>query len=175
MTRRHIRFERSIFSLAGWLFADLLLVLALVFLATSSPWIAGARAKPQPTPSPVICGMDKVPQFVTVAVSDPSGLRVPTQNAIKSFAANIRHSNLTRNAKRIAGLVEVFGGSADVGDGVSFASGAIIALKAMIGQHFIFSSQTAFFKPLWDGTLRSNQVSIYVFYFVVAPSCTSSK
>jgi hypothetical protein len=163
------------FSLAGWLFADLLLALTIVFLASSASWVPQAGAKPSP---PVICGLDgKHPQDFVLTVSDPNGLRAspPSRGTANRLANDLKHSQLKKNANRMAGFVEIFGGSPDVGDGTTFASGAIYALKHWPPAHFLFSSSTVFFKALWDGGINWNQLHIYVFYFLVAQSCNTSQ
>lgn len=165
--------RQSIYSLAGWLFADLLLALTIIFLAISAPWVIAAPK--QPPPPPTICGMDQNPTVAKLTVSDPYGLRARSTGALNGFANEVRHSALSRKSKNIAGFVEVFGGSSDVGDGVTFAGGAIQSLRILAKSRFIFTSQTAFFKPLWDGTLASNQVVIYVFFFKLSASCTANK
>lgn len=161
------------FALGGWLFADLLLVLTLIFLATSTPWQT-AQGKGSITPTPINCGIDGNFQEVTVTVSDPYGLRAETSGAFASFASDLRRSDLRKNQNRIAGLVEVFGGSQDVNDGTNFAAGAIAAMKTETHGHFLFSPQTAFFKPLWTGGANFNQVVIFVFYYVFAQKCASN-
>lgn len=167
-TRNRTRSQRSIFALAGWLFADLLLVLSMLFLANSAAW---AKVNPPPPP-PQICGMEQTAATLTLVAPNPFGLRAQTSSALNSFATVVKRSSLSKNSGRIAAFVEVFGGSTiSPSDGSNFASGAIRALKLLANQHFIFTSQTAYFKPLWDGTLRDSQVTIYVFFFHLSASC----
>ena len=159
----------GIFPLAGWLFTDLLLAMMMIFL------VASANGVPRKvTPPPVICGIDPKYQEVVVSVNDPYGVRSQTTDAMNSFFANVRNNrDLRRNTGRVAGVVEVFGGSSDVNDGVNFAAGAIQSLRRHSDGRFIFTSRTVYFKPLWDGGLNASQVRIYVFYFIVAPSCST--
>lgn len=165
------------FALGGWLFADLLLALTMLFLATTSAWSSPAKVVTvTPTPVPQICGINQSPMLLKITAPDAFGLRAspPARSAIASFDGSVRQQ-LGRQAKNIAGFVEVFGGSyagaADVGDGISLASGAIAALQALAAQRFVFSRQTAYFKALWDGTLLPNQVVIYIFFFQLSPVC----
>lgn len=118
------------------------------------------------------------PLLLTVAAPDANGLRAapPTSSAVASFDDSVRQE-LKGQAKNVAGFVEVFGGSfagsVDVGNGIALASGAINALHALASQHFVFSQQTAYFKALWDGTLQSNQVAIYIFFFQLSTVCAN--
>ena len=172
MLRSRRRAQQNIFALGGWLFADLLLVLTLIFLALSGPWqTAQGKATLTPTPKPVLCGLDSAYQEVLVTVSDPIGLRNQTHSAFTSFAGDLQRSDLRKNKHRIAGLVEVFGGSSNVDDGVNFATGAIAAMKTEVYNRFIFTTQTDFFKPLWSGAIGSNQLDIFVFYYAFAQKC----
>lgn len=162
----------SIFPLAGWLFTDLLLAMMMIFLVASANGVPTILA--QKPPEPVICGIDPAYQDVVVTVSDPYGVRSQSASAMNSFFSDVEHNSGLRQSashNKSAGVVEVFGGSGDVSDGVAFADGAIRSLKQHANGRFLFSSRSAFFKPLWDGTIQANQVRIYVFYFVVSSSC----
>jgi len=170
MARQYNRWRQNMFALGGWLFADLLLVLTLIFLATSAPW--QMQGNGLTTPTPIICGIKSDSQEVTITVSDPFGLRNQTSAAFASFANDLRQSDLQKNKTQIAGLVEVFGGSGDVNDGTNFAAGAIAAMKTETHSHFIFSPRTVFFKPLWTGGANDNQLVIYVFYYALAQKCS---
>lgn len=173
--REHTR--RNLFALGGWLFADLLLALTMLFLSATSAWSSPAKLA-TPTPAPQICGISQSPLMLTIAAPDAFGLRAspPTASSIESFTGSVRQE-LQGQANNVAGFVEVFGGSyagsVDVGDGVALASGAISALRVLASQHFIFSQQTAYFKALWDGTLQSNQVAIYIFFFQLSAVCAN--
>lgn len=174
MMRRRKRAQWGIFPLAGWLFTDLLLAMMMLFLVSGTLGVPNPPTSKSktPTPPPVVCGIDPNYHTALVTVSDPQGLRSRTASALNSFFSDVeKNSNLRKDSGHIAGVVEVFGGSSDVADGVNFASGAIQSLKNHANGRFIFSSRTAYFKPLWDGTIQSNQVRIYVFYYMLAVSC----
>ena len=178
MRRRRRRVEWGIFPLAGWLFTDLLLAMMMVFLITSRDGIPNVKpvvrstVTATATPPPVVCGIDKNYREALVTVSDPYGVRALNPSAMNSFFNDVKaNGTLQSDAHRVAGVVEVFGGSGDVGDGVSFAAGAIQSLKDHSDGQFIFSSRTVYFKPLWDGTIKYNQVRIYLFYYILAASC----
>ncbi len=164
----------GIFPLAGWLFTDLLLALTLLFLVTSVTGVAKPLPSPKVTPTPVICGVDPKYESAIVTSRDPDGVRNQTPDAMNSFFADVQHSDLQKYQGRLVGVAEVFGGSPDVGDGITFAAGAIKSLSAHSNGSFLFYSRTVFFRPLWDGELESDQVRIYVFFLTVAAtSCAS--
>lgn len=173
MMRRHKRTQWGIFPLAGWLFTDLLLAMMMLFLVSGTLGIPNPSPTIKaPTPAPVVCGIDPKYHTALVTVSDPYGLRNQSAAALNSFFTDVKNNTtLQHDDGHVAGVVEVFGGSSNVGDGVTFAAGAIQSLKNHANGQFIFSSRTAYFKPLWDGTIQPNQVRIYVFYYILAASC----
>lgn len=160
------------FSLAGWLFADLFLVLTMLFFTSSVPWVIH---NPQP-PQQQICGMERKINLVVISVPDPSGLRQQSASASRSFNDVVKQK-LRGDARKIAGFVEVFGGNPynNFSDGQRFAAGAIHALKQLTSQHFIFTSQTLYFDPQWSGSLPTYQVKIYISYFLLSTSCQGAK
>lgn len=157
------RRSHDIFSLAGWLFADMLLVLTLIFIVVEPPWVG-------PPPPPVICGVQQSAQVVYVHVSDPGGLIGGSSRAAQDFERALR-ATLGPTHDREAGLVEVFGGSPSVGYGVSLSRAAITTMRHM--PNYVFTSKTAYFRSLWNGTISSNTVEVDVFYLILATSCKS--
>lgn len=172
MFRRGLRQQRSMFSLAGWLFADLFLVLTMLFFTSTTPWVSRNTQPPQPQ----ICGIDQKISSVLITVPDPSGLRQQHASAIQSFN-NVVKQKLRSSANKMAGFVEVFGGNPynNPADGVKFAAGAIKALRQLASRHFIFTSQTLYFDPQWNGNLSANQVKVYISYFLLSTSCQAQK
>lgn len=161
VTRR----SQDIFALAGWLFADMLLALTLVFLVVAPPWV---QPNPPPPP-PVICGIEQSAQVVYVSMNDPYGLISGTSYGVQTFESALR-AQLGPTNGRVAGLVEVFGGGS-VNYGVTLSGASINAMKQMPG--YVFTSKTAYFRNLWNGTLSSNTVEVDVFYLILATSCKS--
>lgn len=168
------RNRQDIFSLAGWLFADLLLVLSIVFLVAAQPWRpmpTKASTAATPTPKPLaICGVAKYPQTIYVRSADPSGLLAANGVGIRSFQSTLLHSALQKNRTRVAGLVEVFGGGT-VDNGTQLATSAIQAMRGLTHSGFVFASGTAYFRPLWNGRLPSDTLEVDVFYLVQAQTC----
>ena len=86
-----------LFGAAGWLFADLLLALAVIFLVANS---VGQVTVPTPTPTifmpptptstPTICGIDQNPGYSKIlTVSDAAGLRANMPSAQAAFATQV--------------------------------------------------------------------------------------
>lgn len=175
MMRRRRRAEWGTFQLAGWLFTDLLLAMMMVFLVSAKDGVPNVSPKAGVvTPTSEVCGIDPNYLSAVVTVTDPFGVRNHSASAMTSFFRDVMtNKTLSSDPRRSAGVVEVFGGSSNVGDGISFATGAIVSLRAHSNGQFIFSSRTGFFKPLWDGTIQYNQVRIYVFYYILASTCGS--
>jgi hypothetical protein len=172
MLRRESRQQRSMFSLAGWLFADLFLVLTMLFFTSATPWVTR-----NPPSNPQICGMEQKISSYSIKAPDPNGLRQQhNTSAINSFNAVVKKT-LGSDTKKVAGFVEVFGGNpyGNVPDGQNFAAGAIKALKVLGSEHFIFTSQTLYFDPQWAGYLPFNEVKIFISYFLFSTSCQTQK
>lgn len=168
MLRHESRARRTMFSLAGWLFADLFLVLTMLFFTSATPWTPHNSSPPKPQ----ICGMEQKINSVVITAPDPNGLRQQGASASRSFN-NVVRQKLRSDGKKMAAFVEVFGGNpyGNVADGQTFAKGAINALKLLASQHFIFTSQTLYFDPQWSGNLSTNQVKVYISYFLLSTSC----
>jgi len=166
-----------LFGAAGWLFADLLLALAMLFLVANS---VGTYPKPRPTPTPtlyvaptptptpppLICGIDQKPDYSQVfTTADPFGLSAKNGGAEQVFANQVL-GTLGPNASRTAGLVQVYGGSFngnfDVQDGLNLANGAIDGLQH---SHFRYAPSETLFQAFWGGQLGGNQVEVVVFFF----------
>lgn len=175
-----------LFGAAGWLFADLLLALAMLFLVANS---VGTYPKPKPTPTPtlyvaptptptappLICGIDQKPDFSRVfTTSNPYGLSAHSGSAEQDFANQVLAA-LGSSANRAAGLVQVYGGSFngnfDVQDGLNLANGAIDSLQH---SRFRYAPSETLFQPFWGGQLSGNQVEVVVFFFKESSGTTCS-
>ncbi len=212
---------RDVFLLSGWLFADLLLALMMIFLisingasppppgcgtpspstATAASQTSGAASSapslntladatstptgdsgffatptpcpttPTPTPTPFPCGLDLNNKLDMthdpITVNDVPGLAAETTSGQQNFDDQIR-GIFSQYSNKTAGLVEVYAGGSDPGAGQTFALHAIDALKKLGEQQppFIFDPGHAFFQNLWDGSIGSDQVTMFViFYF----------
>lgn len=118
--------SRSTTSLAGWLFADFLLVFALVMTGTRLPEpergphgpTASPSATPSPTPSPVPSptarppGLSRDPVTVTVTLETAAVLR-HDESAVRALRAALRKKRLLEG--RRAGMVLTFGAQSSGG------------------------------------------------------------
>lgn len=168
----------SIESVAGWVFADLFLVLFLVGLGsavtvkpaakpTTKPTIiATAKPTPKPTPKPTspIIGLKPKPALLSIAI-DADALTSGGQAATAAGAvacARIRAETAAKVKAQQAGLVLIFGGGPDVSSGQEVARG--VAKQLSCANRAVFSRSTPS-RPFWDGTLDYGQVRLEVFVF----------
>lgn len=163
-----------LFGAAGWLFADLLLALAMLFLVANS---VGTYPKPAPTPTPLptatraptpppaICGLNPHSITIMLTISNDGALRAGDSGAEAAFASEAK-GQLAQYAGKVAGFVEVFGGSVgSISDGVNLANGAIGGLDMLARQGYIFSLDKTTFQALYGGDLQPNQVQLVIFFF----------
>lgn len=159
------------FGAAGWLFADLLLALAMIFLVANS--VGNVRPAPTPTPTPTVTPsptpIPKLPvldlHYIVVIVQvDYGALESGDPAAIQSVEQQVRAAPALNG--RHAGLVLTFGGSIGGAESDGLQAATAIDTKVLpdLGQQgFVFYGTVyrEFFatdKPL--GTL---ELDIYVF------------
>ena len=157
-------------SIAGWVFADLLLVLFIVGLGSA---IAYTPPEPPKSESVVkqkkpeierIVGMktDSIPITVTVdgpALSNGAALnKQQKQSVCRSIRSELRPVEGER-----AALVLVFGGANDVVPGQDVARAVASQLGCADKQVFRAQVPT---RAFWDGTLPLGQVRLEVFLFI---------
>lgn len=170
----------------GFLFADLFAVLAMIFLLANT---VGSFPKPKvvptptptpiptatATPAPVICGLDNTAAYDNNNTNQAFQVQFALANndsgAIAAFKQEVQ-SALQPYKTRGAGFVLVWGGGT-VGQGTSLADGAIVGLKQLGAQGFIFTKTS--YRPLWNGNLNSDTVGLTIFFYrlsVGGHSCT---
>lgn len=151
---------RSTESLAGWVFADMLLVLFLIGLGSA---ITFDPPEPEPEPEPAqIVGMRTDPVRISV--------RVPAADLVsgEKSAQRAARSALARASKRHdrggneAALLLIFGGGESVGAGQSVAVALRPELTAVSRGLFPRNTPSRFF---WDGSLEYGEVRVEVFLF----------
>jgi len=111
MKRRVVEDPRGSFSMAaGWLFADLLLVLAMLFLAANTMGIhpppPPTHPTPTPTPQKVLAQLEQSHHSFTISV-DTGALLAGNQSAANSVMHQIAGQPFLQG--RSAGLIIVFG------------------------------------------------------------------
>lgn len=171
--RRRFRLPLSdIFNVsAGWLFADLLLALAMVFLLANT-----VNTKPPPTP-PVVKKTTVAPtatplpqleltaQKLTLTVDD-AGLLNNSSDAISSVKQQVR-SQMSSFKGRRAGFVLAYGGAPTDGDvqhAFAVASKVMSILQTFEPQKFIFI-KTAYHDPLFRLGDDSTKVVLEIYLY----------
>ncbi|MCD9153116.1 hypothetical protein [Aeromicrobium duanguangcaii] len=151
---------RSTESLAGWVFADMLLVLFLIGLGTA---VAVDPPEPEPEPEPVmIVGMKTDPISISIAVPADglvAGAADAKAKAQKAVAKAIRRYDKNGNE---AALVLIFGGAETAGPGQEVAKALRPRLTKASPDLFPRKAPSRFF---WDGSLPYGKVRLEVFLF----------
>jgi len=100
------------FGVTGWLFADLLLALALAFLLATTIGHKLPKPRPTPTPSPtpteLRAPLELTPVHITFTITDPDGLVAGSPSAIDAVRATILQKTKKINS-RSAGIVLLYG------------------------------------------------------------------
>lgn len=175
----------------GFLIADFFTLLAMLFLVANTvghvtfppppPTITvTVNPPPRPTATPMICGLSPTPlPDVTLTITNDRLLRGGDLTTERQVAAQIK-ARLAPYASKRVGLAIVWGGSynggIDASDGTALANGAIASLKLLAGDGFMFTTGRTAYKPLWNGLLRSNQVTLtlYVYNVSLTNSCNNT-
>lgn len=150
-------------SAAGWVFADLLLVLFIVGLGSAIKYTPPPPPEPEPKVPPIV-GMKTDPTSLTVQVNGQvlgSGAALPTParqavcRAIKARTGPVRGER--------AALVLVFGGATDVTSGQNVARA--IAAQLNCADDKVFRGRVPT-RAFWDGSLPLGQARLEVFLFL---------
>lgn len=152
-------------SVAGWIFADMLLVLFILGLGTAIP-VEPPEPVPVPKPEPkIIVGMKTEPVKLTFDVSAP-GLLAGDSRAVKRVREVVgkQTGGLKKEGSRAA-LVLIFGGGATASLGQEVATKVYPHLNKASPQ--VFRRGTAS-RNFWDGSLAYGQVRLEVFVFTTA-------
>ena len=152
--------RRGIFSTAGWLFADLLLALTIIFIAASAigkpPRVIRSHTlTPTPTPVRILQTLDPHPLTFTVNV-DP--LQLGSSDTVSYVKDQVSQQlNHSHNGRRKVGFViTLAGGVAGVDNATSFNS----ILKSMP------SFQGAVFKNYHDLGNPDNEFDLEIYFFI---------
>jgi len=134
----------------GWLFADLLLALAMLFLLANTVGVAvkpppKLTPTPSPTPTPTPNGLLLDPQRIrlTLTTNNPGGLRQGDPGAMADLANEIRaqitHLGLQN---RRAGFALAYGGAGNsialISEAQDIAGQVYHVLDQLGSQHFVF-------------------------------------
>lgn len=157
----------------GWLFADLLLALAMIFLLANTvgssnkpklkPTPTPTRVLPTPTPTPLPRLELKFHEF-TINV-DPNGLLNNSQSATVSVEQQVKAQAILRG--RNVGLVIAYGGApgdSQIGQAQAIAGKVYGILKFLGKQGFAFT-RSSYYNTLYDLGGSPNIVTIDVYLF----------
>src|SRR6266487_5927815 len=116
MLRRNHRTIRDMTILGGWLFADLLLALMVIFMAAQPPFPKPLPPTPTPTSTPSATPtptqeprLDFNFQRITLSGVDYNGILKNTPSAVNAVKQNINNQAVLHN--RSGGLVIVYDGA----------------------------------------------------------------
>ena len=166
--------------LSGWLFADLLLALAILFLAANT---VGAKPEPIPTPTPIVLAptptftptpmptkeprLDFSPQRITLTGIDYNGLLSGSQQAKDDVKQKLQGQSVLQNGS--VGLAIVYDGAPSDGDirQADSVDGKIYdVLKELGGEGFAFQRSSYYDKyPLYTLGVDPSSVTIDVYLF----------
>jgi len=156
--------------LSGWLFADLLLALAVIFLSANTVGvkprviptsIPTPTARPSPTPLPRL----ELSRYRITLTIDSNGLLNDSPSAINDLKQKIRGQAVLRG--RTAGLVIVYGGAPDVTQvtrAQTVVTKVISVLVSLGNEGFVFT-RTSYYDPLYilNGDANTTVIDIYLF------------
>jgi len=150
-------------SIAGWVFADLLLVLFLVGLGSAKAYTPPEPPPPPPKQAPIV-GMKTEPVAIQVHVN---GQRLGTGTRLsrteqRAVCRSVR-GRLARVRGERAALVLIFGGASDVTTGQNVARA--IGAQLHCADRRVFAGRVPT-RAFWDGTLPLGTARLEVFLFV---------
>lgn len=158
---------RSYESLAGWVFADLLLVLFLVGLGTAIPVDPPEPPPPVPVAKPEIIGMKTDPVKLDLAV-DADALLAGDPKAQSKARGLVKRATSGLSSKgQEAALVLIFGGGETAGVGQRVAEAVYPQLRRAADGVFPRGTAKRYF---WDGSLPYGAVRLEVFVFTTEES-----
>jgi biopolymer transport protein ExbD len=180
MSRKNYRsLNRTAAVSIGWLFADLLLALAMLFLVantittprpTPTP-TPTTRPKPTPTPTPTprptptpILRLETKPQRITITV-DSQGLIANSSTAVADVKQKIQAQTSLQG--RRAGLVIVYSGApadSDITTAQTVDNKIYDILRELGNEHFVFSN-ASYYDPLYLLGYDSTTVVLDVYLF----------
>lgn len=170
MKRRMIEDIRGSFSMsAGWLFADLLLVLAMLFLAANTmgihPPSPPVPVTPTPTPQKVLAQLEQKHHPFTISV-DTAALLRGDQKAANSVKQQIAGQTFLKG--RSAGLIIVYGRAhADCKAERAYDIAQMVyQLVHQLGQSDPTFSKTVDYDTLCNIRSDVNKIDIDIFLFV---------
>jgi len=138
------------FSLAGWLFADLLLAMATIFIVASAVGVYVPSQKPIPTPS--VARVNTVSYRLCLQINDYGDLLNDSPSARNEVVQQIQHDSFLNRPGRRAALVIPYGGAPDQNQeatGLSIADKVVRVLQKL-GEN----QKSVFFKTAFHDSVH---------------------
>lgn len=157
----------------GWLFADLLLALAMIFLiantTNSAPKVV-AKVKPTPTPT-LTLSPTPIPRLEThykriIIQVDTNGLLQGDKDTINQVKQQIRWRKILQGHD--VGLVIAYGGAPTVDDietAKTIASKMYDVMRSLGKEHFAFG-KASYYDPVYNLGASIDEITIDVFLFI---------
>lgn len=154
---------RDIMALGGWLFADLLLALALLFFTTSVS-IRPVPTKPTPNPIQTHPRLELNKHRIQLVIN-AGGVLQDAPDAVNDFKRQIRGQAVLH--LRYVGLVIVYGGASNVNQidtAITLAQKIYNALRSL-GKGWSVFSRASYYDPLYvlGGDLNTVTLDIFLF------------
>ena len=148
----------------GWLFADLLLALAVLFLLANT---VGSPLKPMPTPTQIPTQLPRLElTFHEFKINiDPNALLNDSQSTINAVKQQVRAQAFLQG--RSAGLVIVYGGAPDtsqIGQAQAIAGKVYNVLK-MLGKEGFAFTRASYYDTLFSLYSTNTIVILDVYLF----------
>lgn len=169
--RRNQRSIRDMTIMGGWLFADLLLALVVILLATQPPF--PKLVKPTITPTPTFTPtptpeprLELVYHHITLNNVDYQGILNNSSSAVNNVEQQINGHTELRG--RSAGLVVVYDGApsdADIGQAQDVARAVVKNVLQVMGQHGPLFQRSSYYGPLYFLGVDHNTVILDVYLF----------
>jgi hypothetical protein len=185
------RFRGSSLISVGWLFADMLLVLAMIFLAVNTflpvkPKVTLTPTPtrhpthtPTPTPTPNALLLDKQKVRLILTGINPDLLSAGDRGAISDLETKIKDQMTQKGMQnRRAGIAIAYGGADDFSQaerGTLVAAEVYKVLDMLGQQHFVFCG-TVHYDPLFTALYPHDTVVIDIYLFNKSvPNCSHFK
>ncbi|HEY4035696.1 MAG TPA: hypothetical protein VGL94_17195 [Ktedonobacteraceae bacterium] len=165
------RYETTLGLTAGWLFADLLLALGMLFLVSNTVALP-PRPKLTPAVTPTPTSMDRILEYnycpIPLTVDNLSSFLSDQGSAINQLEPKINQISFLKNRK--VGIIIAYGGASDgnFDRGRQLASRVYDVIRDLGNKEEIFRA-TSYFDPLFDPSKAPNVVIMDV-YLVARPT-----
>ncbi len=175
--RPKIDLSTSFSASLGWLFADMLLVLTILFIAANTfvvpkhPITPIHKSAPTPTPTVNALILDSQKERLIITGNDPDQLSQAKPDAIKSLEEKIRTQiDGKRFQNRRAGIEIVYGGAnsfdqKEVNRSTSVATEVYAVLDMLGREGFVFCHSLHYDPPLFTRYYPDDTVIIDIYFF----------